>query len=893
MTLLLLPLSFANTPLLLFASTPDTHRSSPISRSDLADLQALASPATNLKLKLVCLRWNSSSRYLIQAARPDQGSNCACHVATCEAIPACTSIDNEPEESSAWPRFRSQAGSWLEIPGLPEESLRAVVTGLGVDLFGGLCARGEPAPVRDRLCALSARKFTFTMHAELSRYMESCRAGRGSERTAVPGRGSDVEEGHDADGVVRIKVEDEDPVDLPRGRDPEDAIRDNRFRTFPCSLCSHSFTTQAALKMHAKRHQLDSREKEYKCTEYPFRVHNENNLMAATQSRSKSMVWSYFTSLEDGTAVQCNICAVKVSQGARNAAKRNTSNMWGHLRSRHKEAFEEAHKERMVQQSIAMTASSESTLQQVFDRPAQWSAADTRSKTFDRLILEMIATDVQPFAMVSNVGFQRLMSAVEPKYILKSENFYRTEMLNYVHQKVVEKIKGLISKENAGDSISFTTDCWSGFTETLMSLTAHFIDSNWKRVQVVLNVKEMSDSHTGDYIGCMFVEILEHWDIDKERVLMVLRDSGANMIQGMRLVDMPDLSCIVHTLQLVINDGLVAQRIVGDILAKLEQCAVHFNHSVIGMQRLHAIQEELGLPAQTILQAVPTRWDSSLHMLRRTLQQKRALVVYASEYGHFVCPNAEEWDIVSSLVETLTPFEEITLEMSKAKSSASSIIPSLAVLKQLLQSQRPNTRGIRTLRSTMLLSLTKRFAKVEETKAVVLACLLDPRFKERPFSSDMVLSKAKEWLGEESNIESRRTNTPETTTEGGDPKKPRVVEESRSLLDDIYASVLCSQTEQPVAKGITEEIECYLREPVVNRRSGDPLEWWKQNSVRYKALSPMARRYLCAPPSSVPSERVFSTVGNIYDDKRSFFGGENTEKLCFLHYNLPLLEWQY
>jgi len=55
----------------------------------------------------------------------------------------------------------------------------------------------------------------------------------------------------------------------------------------------------------------------------------------------------------------------------------------------------------------------------------------------------------------------------------------------------------------------------------------------------------------------------------------------------------------------------------------------------------------------------------------------------------------------------------------------------------------------------------------------------------------------------------------------------------------------------------------------------------------------MSRRYLCAPPSSVSSERVFSTVGNIWNDKRSSLGGENTEKLCFLHDNLPTIEWQY
>ena len=72
--------------------------------------------------------------------------------------------------------------AWLEMQGLTEESLRAAVTGLGVEIVGGLCARAEPNPVRVRLRALSARKFTCTMYAELCRYMESCCAGRRSGR---------------------------------------------------------------------------------------------------------------------------------------------------------------------------------------------------------------------------------------------------------------------------------------------------------------------------------------------------------------------------------------------------------------------------------------------------------------------------------------------------------------------------------------------------------------------------------------------------------------------------------------------------------------------------------------------------------------------------------------
>uniref|UniRef100_A0A8C4QHC6 HTH CENPB-type domain-containing protein n=1 Tax=Eptatretus burgeri TaxID=7764 RepID=A0A8C4QHC6_EPTBU len=165
--------------------------------------------------------------------------------------------------------------AWMEIQGLSEESLRAAVTGLGIEILGALCARAEPPTVRVRLCSLSARRFTYTMYVELCRYMESCRAGRGSERTVVPGRGKTAEGG--PGGVVRIKVkEEEGSLGPPEGRDPEHEMCDDH-RKFPCSSCSRSFTLEAALKMHMKKHRPDYREKEPKRTELKASAGHESN----------------------------------------------------------------------------------------------------------------------------------------------------------------------------------------------------------------------------------------------------------------------------------------------------------------------------------------------------------------------------------------------------------------------------------------------------------------------------------------------------------------------------------------------------------------------------------------------------------------------------------------
>ncbi|CAB4065058.1 unnamed protein product [Lepeophtheirus salmonis] len=369
--------------------------------------------------------------------------------------------------------------------------------------------------------------------------------------------------------------------------------------------------------------------------------------------------------------------------------------------------------------------------------------------------------------------------------------------MDEMYTGVVSKIQKLLSVENAGKSISFTTDCWSGSNETLMSLTDNFIDKNWK----------------------------------KEWEMFVLRNSGGNMVKGMHFSEIPDLSCSAHILDLVINDGLSSQRVAVNIMAKLKKNATDFHHSVTAVQRLSKIQEELGVPQHFIIQTVQT-----------------------SDHGHFSCLSDEEWSIASNLADTLGPLEEMTLEFSREDSSTSFILPCPVVLHRLLESEGPTTRSIQT----MLNSLQKMFSKVKDSKEVVLACVLDPRYKERPLVPEMLTKESK-------------------------PKRLRAEGQVNSFLETVYNTVLLPSTGEAVEpEGIIEDLQRYLREPLIHRKSRNPYDWWKHSTNRFTRLSALARQYLSCPSSSGASERVLSTIGNIYEDRRSSLKGEKGRETLIL-----------
>ncbi|XP_039608399.1 zinc finger BED domain-containing protein 4-like [Polypterus senegalus] len=628
----------------------------------------------------------------------------------------------------------------------------------------------------------------------------------------------------------------------------------------------------------------------------------------------KSKVWDYFTKVDGFGPVSCNVCSAKVSQGSYKSTEKNTTNLWSHLQRRHIEEYREARWKTTLRKTACLLSPSPPPsplpsppalppLKPLDDQKGKWPPDHPQAKEMDRLILEMIATDILPFPVVEGVGFKRLLAKVEPRYTLRSEKYFRSELVFDVHEKIVQKIESLVAAENAGDRLTFTADCWSGPAGALMSLTAHFIDRKWRRFDVTLNVQATTQLHLGEYVKQMLMDILEEWDIEAKRTLLVLRDGGAAIVSGAKIFEMPELSCSAHLLQRIISEGLHSHKVVKDILSKVKQCATHFQHSVVAQRRLSAIREDVGVPENDIIQIVPSRWNSILHVFQRMLEQKRALMAYSSQHGFFMCLSAEEWDILSHLVDTLMVIEEITSEMSRSDSSASCIIPSVTVLKCVLEVHEPRNKTIQTLWKSMLQNVEKRFFQMVNSKEVVLACVLDPRFKERPLSNETI-SKAKIWLRENASVgvladdiplidlteeEEAEAAEEEEDDDDDDFQRHTPREESSRLLDSLYKHMLTSPTHEEVPEGIAEELERYLREPVIDRKTGNSLDWWSQNCGRFEQLSRQARQYLAIPPSSVPVARAVGTLG----DKTECPSGENAEKLCFLHYNMPLLDWQY
>ena len=120
--------------------------------------------------------------------------------------------------------------------------------------------------------------------------------------------------------------------------------------------------------------------------------------------------------------------------------------------------------------------------------------------------------------------------------------------------------------------------------------------------------------------------------IKESQVHLMVRNNVANMIKAMKDGSFSYLGCFGHTLQLIVHDGMLSQKIAIGTVASAHHIVSHFKRSPLAYGQLKEIQENLQLPVHRLKRDEPTCWNSTLYMLQVLIEQKMALATYASEY---------------------------------------------------------------------------------------------------------------------------------------------------------------------------------------------------------------------------------------------------------------------
>ncbi|XP_041460598.1 E3 SUMO-protein ligase ZBED1-like [Lytechinus variegatus] len=502
---------------------------------------------------------------------------------------------------------------------------------------------------------------------------------------------------------------------------------------------------------------------------------------------------------------------------------------------------------------------------------------------------------MRPIYIVEEKGFRDMIKVFDPRYSLPSRKTFSTTVIPRMYDIVREQT--VLPRLERATSVAITTDMWtSRASDQYIGVTVHFIDDDWKMGSFTLENRELPPPHDNEHIAEVLRAIIAQWALEN-KVSAVVTDNATNITKAVREgLSLPNIPCFGHTLNLVVKAGLKCRGI-QTTLARCSKLVEFVHRSAKAKYCLASHQKNLNVPEHKLIQDVETRWGSTHDMLRRILEQQQPISNLLIETKRKELDLSDrEVSIAEQLVELLQPLKEITESLSsESQVTISNIIPTICMLEHIFEVDGNDLPDIVAVKRQMSEKLAQYYVEQDIQDFLSISAFLDGRFKRLLFFQEEKRARVCDVVAREltENISAeRRMHEPASDIDiDGESEGQPKTKKQKSLAYLISQTIGELDEEENLPRTSPEseardEINRYLREPKV-RMSGDPLSWWKLEEGKFPTLAAMARKYLCTPATSVPSERLFSVAGNIVTAKRSLLTPENVGMLTFLHDNTP------
>ncbi|XP_077111148.1 zinc finger BED domain-containing protein 4-like [Ranitomeya variabilis] len=253
------------------------------------------------------------------------------------------------------------------------------------------------------------------------------------------------------------------------------------------------------------------------------------------------------------------------------------------------------------------------------------------------------------------------------------------------------------SSSSSSRSDSSSTECSRLATPSAAASVAHELSHygtpSGKRQQAVLEMKCLGDNrHTAEILAEFLQQESESWlgSVHLEAG-KVVSDNGRNFMAAIALSQLKHIPCLAHTLNLVVQCFLKNYPELPALLLKVRKLCSHIRRSPVHSSRKLNHQRSLNLPQQRLIIDVATRWNSTLHMVQRLCEQRRA-VIYLWEDTHTRAGSwmadmelsGVQWSKLQDLCQVLQCFEECTRLVSADDAIISMSIPLMRLLMQSL-----------------------------------------------------------------------------------------------------------------------------------------------------------------------------------------------------------------
>ncbi|XP_006888087.1 PREDICTED: zinc finger BED domain-containing protein 4 [Elephantulus edwardii] len=631
---------------------------------------------------------------------------------------------------------------------------------------------------------------------------------------------------------------------------------------------------------------LASAEGSGKLPDAPAVATKENQGTFPASSKKTSKLWNHFSICSaDSTKVVCLHCGRTISRGKK-PTNLGTSCLLRHLQRFHGSVLGDT------------AEASEPPRTPACEEPSdKFCDSHPVAKKITSLIAEMIALDLQPYSFVDNVGFNRLLEYLKPQYSVPTASYFSRTAIPGMYDNVKQLILAHLKEAESG-VVHFTSGIWmSNQTREYLTLTAHWVTftstvrprAKDHHCFALLDVSQIDCDYGGNSIQKQLECWWEAWVTSIGLQVGITVTDNPSIGKTLSEGEHPSVQCFSHTVNLIVNEAIKSQRMVQNLLSIARKICERVHRSPKAKEKLAELQREHKLPPHHLLQDVPSRWNTSFHMLERLIEQRRAINEMAIECNFRELISCDQWEVMQSVCHALKPFDAASREMSTHVSALSQVIPMIHILNRKIEMLSQETMGIDTMLRSLREAMVSRLSSTLHDPRYIFATLLDPRYKASLFTEEEAEQYKQDLIRELEILNSTSDATPVANGRGaGSPPKDSAGEEDLwSLMAKMKRKGLQEKTKLP-----EDMVLAYLEEEVLEH-SCDPLAYWNLKRASWPALAALAVRFLGCPPSIVASEKLFSTPTEGGGFSQSRLMMEHFEKLIFLKVNLPLIYFQY
>ena len=192
---------------------------------------------------------------------------------------------------------------------------------------------------------------------------------------------------------------------------------------------------------------------------------------------------------------------------------------------------------------------------------------------------------------------------------------------------------------------------------------------------------------------------------------------------------------------------------------------------------------------------------------------------------------------------------------------------------------------LENLRMAILTDLEERWNWLCIPKSLMAASFLDPRFKSMNWINGGIIRDVLKFVQRAYDEEIQFEEVENVAKRAKMDQKP--LKGLLKQLDEFIDSPSSGATIENNANSYAKEITCYKAITPVSMDTS-PLNWWKEHEMEFPVLSRVARKYLAVQATSIPCERMFSTLRNTVTEKRNRLEDDIVEAMIMLHENIDL-----